>query len=51
VEVYITESGNRIRKMAKDTSGRHMAMNIGESTRMTGDGDRESHKRKEYYIM
>jgi hypothetical protein len=49
VEVYITESGNRIRKMAKDTSGRHMAMNIGESSRMTCNGERESQKKMEYY--
>jgi hypothetical protein len=49
VEVYITESGNRIRKMAKDTSVRHMAMNIGESSRMIINGERESQKKREYY--
>jgi hypothetical protein len=41
VEMYITDSGNRIIKMAKDISGGQMAMNIGESTRITCNGERE----------
>jgi hypothetical protein len=49
MEQYITESSNRIRKMAKDIRGGQMAMNIGESTRMTRDGERESQKKREYY--
>jgi hypothetical protein len=48
VEMYITENGNRIRKMAKDIRGGQMEMNIGESSRMTCDGERESNKRTEY---
>jgi hypothetical protein len=36
MEEYITENGNKIRKMAKeDITGGQMAMNIGESGRMT----------------
>ncbi len=31
---YITDSGKRVRNMAKDMRGCQMAMNIGESTRM-----------------
>jgi hypothetical protein len=34
-EMYITESGNRVIKMAKDTSGGQMEMNIGDTTRIT----------------
>ena len=34
MEEYITESGNRIRKMGKDITGGQMEMNNGESTRM-----------------
>ena len=49
MEQYITENGNRIIKMAKDISGGQMAMNIGESTRMTCYGERESNKRTEYF--
>jgi hypothetical protein len=49
MEQYITDSGNRISMMAKDTRGGQMAMNIGESTRMTCDGERESNKRREYF--
>jgi hypothetical protein len=51
VEEYITENGNRVIKMAKDIKGGQMAMNIGESTRMTCNGERESNKRTEYYTM
>jgi hypothetical protein len=49
MEEYITENGNRIRKMAKDITGGQMEMNIGESTRITSNGEKESHKRREYY--
>jgi hypothetical protein len=51
MDMYITESTNRIREMAKDISSGQMAMNIGESTRMTCYGERESNKRKEYNTM
>jgi hypothetical protein len=34
-EQYITENGNRITKMAKDITDGQVAMNIGESGRMT----------------
>jgi hypothetical protein len=37
--------------MAKDIKGGQVEMNIGESTRMTCNGERESHKRREYYTM
>ena len=37
--------------MAKDISSGQMEMNIGESTRMTRNGETESNKRKEYFIM
>jgi hypothetical protein len=46
---YITESPNRVIVMGKDISGGQMEMNIGESTRMTRDGERESQKKREYY--
>jgi hypothetical protein len=49
MEEYITESKNRIIVMAKDINGGQMAMNIGESTRMACNGERESHKRTEYF--
>jgi hypothetical protein len=49
MEEYIMDSGNRIREMAKDIKGGQMAMNIGESSRMTRNGEKESHKRREYY--
>jgi hypothetical protein len=50
MEMYITESGNWINKMAKDISGGQMEMmNTGESTRIMYDEERESHKRMEYY--
>jgi hypothetical protein len=46
---YITESGNRITTVAKDIRGGQMDMNIGESTRMTSNVEKESNKRKEYF--
>jgi hypothetical protein len=49
MEEYITDSGNRIIKMAKDITGGQMEMNIGESTRITCDGEREYSKRVEYF--
>jgi hypothetical protein len=49
VGMYITENGNRKRKMAKDTRGGQMDKNIGESTRKTSNGERESNKRTEFY--
>jgi hypothetical protein len=50
MEMYITESTNRIRKMAEDIKSGQMEMNIGESKRMTCYGERESDKRTEYFI-
>ena len=50
MEEYITESINRITKMAKDITGGQMDMNIGESGRITCNGERESNKSREYYI-
>jgi hypothetical protein len=49
MEEYITESSNRVRKMAKDITGGPLDKNIGESTRMTCDGERESDKGMKYY--
>ncbi len=50
MDQYITENGNRVIKMVKDIrGGQMMAVNIGESARITRDGERESHKRREYY--
>jgi hypothetical protein len=49
VEMYITENGNRIRKMAKDISGGPLDKNIGESGRMKCNGEREYSKRVEYF--
>jgi hypothetical protein len=49
MEEYITENGNRITKMGKDITKEQMAMNIGESTRMAWNGEKESNKRKEYF--
>jgi hypothetical protein len=37
--------------MAKDIRGGQMDMNIGESTRITYNGERESDKKTEYYTM
>jgi hypothetical protein len=48
-ELYITENSNRILKMGKDISRGQMEMNIGESTRMTRNKEREYSKRAEYY--
>ena len=41
MEKDITESGNRITKKVKDIKGGQMAMKIGESTRMTRNGERQ----------
>ena len=49
MEEYITDSGNRIIKMAKDITGGQMAINIGESTRMARNKEREYSKRADYY--
>jgi hypothetical protein len=49
MEEYITENGNRIIMMAKDIKGGQVAMNIGESTRMTRNKEREYSKRVEYF--
>ncbi len=49
MEMYITENTNRIKEMVKDIrGGQVVALNIGESTRMASNGERESHKRREY---
>jgi hypothetical protein len=50
MEECITDNGNRINKMAKDIKGGQVEMNIGESSRMTCFGERESDKRTEYFI-
>jgi hypothetical protein len=50
-EECITESTNRIRKMAKGITGGQVAMNIGDSTRMARNRERESNKRTDYYTM
>ena len=44
---YITENTNRVNKMVKDIRDGQIRMNIGESTRMTSNGERESKKRRE----
>ncbi len=49
VEQYITENINWVIKMDKDITGGQMAMNIMESSRVTRDGDRESHKKTDYF--
>ncbi len=46
---YITESTKRVIKMAKDMKSGQMAVNIGDSTRMTCNGEKESNKRREYF--
>jgi hypothetical protein len=46
--LYIKESGNRIRKMAKDITGGPVAINIGESSKMAWCMEKESNKRTEY---
>jgi hypothetical protein len=45
---FIVESLNRIILMAKDITGGPVAINIGESTKMTQDMEREYTKRTEY---
>jgi hypothetical protein len=47
--LYIKESGNRIIKMGKDITGGPVAINIGESTKMTWNMEKESNKRTEYF--
>ena len=42
MEVYITESGNRVIEMVKDIRGGQMAMNIAENGRITCNMERES---------
>ena len=42
MEVYITESGNRIIKMVKGIRGGQMEMNIAENTRMVSNREMES---------
>jgi hypothetical protein len=49
MDQYITGSGNRIIMMAKDVRGGQLEMNIGESGRITCNGERESNKRREYF--
>ncbi len=49
VEEYITESGKRVTEMVKDIRGGQMAMNIGESSRITSNGEKESNKTMEYF--
>ena len=49
MEEYITESTKRIREMEQDIKGGQMEKNIGDSTRMTCNGEKESHKRMEYF--
>jgi hypothetical protein len=47
VEMYITESGNKVIRMVKDTRGGQMEMNIAENGRITCNGERESVKQTE----
>jgi hypothetical protein len=49
MDKYITGSGNIIIMMGKDITGGQMEMNIGESTRMACDGEREYSKGVEYF--
>jgi hypothetical protein len=49
MEQFIVESLNRIILMAKDITGGPVAINIGESTKMTWNMEKESNKRTEYY--
>jgi hypothetical protein len=51
MEEYIMDSGNRIWKMAKDIKVGQVAMSIGESTRMTRNGETESYNMRENYTM
>jgi hypothetical protein len=48
MEQFIKESINRIRKMGKHITGGPVAINIGESGRMTWNMEKESNKRTEY---
>jgi hypothetical protein len=48
MEKFIVESLNRIILMAKDITGAPVAINIGESTKMTWNMEKESKKRMEY---
>ncbi len=47
MEQYITESTKSASKMVKDIRGGQMAMNIGESSRITSNGEKESNKKME----
>ena len=49
MEVYITESGNRIIKMVKDTRSGQMVMNIAENTKMMRNREREYSKKTDNY--
>ena len=48
MDQYITENGNRVIEMVKDITGGQVAMNIAETGRITSNGEKESHKRREY---
>ncbi len=48
IHVYITESSKRIREMGKDITGIQVVRNIGESSRITCYGEKESNKKREY---
>ena len=48
MEEYITENTNRVIEMVKDIRGGQVAMNIGESSRITSNGEKESNKKREY---
>ncbi len=41
MDQYITENTNRVIEMVKDITGGQMEMNIGESTRIASNGERE----------
>ena len=46
---FIAESGKRESLMGKDITDGQMAMNIGESSRITCYGEKESYKKKASY--
>ncbi len=48
MEMYFTESTNKVINMVKDITGGQMEMNIGESSKMTRNGGREYFKRRDY---
>jgi hypothetical protein len=48
MEMYITESGNKIIEMDKDITGGQMALNTAETGRITRDREREYSKITEY---